>query len=252
MRRSGRARAEQDRLHAEMKAAQQVQKLMLPAQSVDAPYVHIDTAYLPSQEVGGDFYQIATGGDGALLLIIGDVSGKGLQAALTMSLIVGLWQEVVTTTQSPREILCRFNQYLQSRMSGGFVTCLCARLKPDGQLTIANAGHLAPYLNGTELNILNGLPLGISAESDYDESHHILSPKDTLILISDGVVEARDKSHSFYGFERLQQALSEHPGAEAIARRAQQFGQEDDITVIAISPRAITTESNTAQAAFAV
>jgi serine phosphatase RsbU (regulator of sigma subunit) len=235
-----------------MKAAQQVQRLMLPAQSVNAPYMHIDTAYLPSQEVGGDFYQIATGSDGDLLLIIGDVSGKGLQAALTMSLIVGLWQEVVSTTQSPHEILCRFNNYLQSRMSGGFVTCLCARLQPDGQLTIANAGHLAPYLNGTELAVLNGLPLGISDASEYEESRHLLSPTDTLVLISDGVVEARDKSRSFYGFERLQQTLSEHPGAEAIARRAQQFGQEDDITVIAISPRAAATESSAVQAAFAV
>jgi serine phosphatase RsbU (regulator of sigma subunit) len=229
-----------------------VQRLMLPAQSVDAPHVHIDTAYLPSQEVGGDFYQIATGDDGALLLIIGDVSGKGLQAALTMSLIVGLWQELIATAQSPREVLCRFNDHLQRRMSGGFVTCLCARLKLDGQLTVANAGHLAPYLNGTELTILNGLPLGICAESDYAESHHLLSPTDTLVFISDGVVEARDKSHSFYGFERLQQALSERPGAEAIARRAQQFGQEDDITVIAISPRTVTTESTTAQAVFAI
>jgi Stage II sporulation protein E (SpoIIE) len=252
MRRSGRARAEQDRLHAEMEAARQVQRLMLPAQSVDAPHVHINTAYLPSQEVGGDFYQIATGDDGAILLIIGDVSGKGLQAALTMSLIVGLWQEVVSTVQSPSEILCRFNHYLQRRLSGGFVTCLCARLQPDGQLTIANAGHLAPYLNGMELTILNGLPLGISAENEYEESHHLLSPTDTLVLISDGIVEARDKTHSFYGFERLQQTLSEHLGAEAIARRAQQFGQEDDITVIAISPRAMVTESSTAQTAVAL
>ena len=137
-------------------------------------------------------------------------------------------------------------------MSGGFVTCLCARLQPDGQLTIANAGHLAPYLNGAELAISNGLPLGITEESEYEESRHLLSPTDTLVLISDGVVEARDKRRSLYGFERLQQALAEHPGAEAIARRAQQFGQEDDITVIAISPRAATTETTTAQAAFAV
>jgi hypothetical protein len=251
MRRSGRARAEQDRLHAEMKAAQQVQKLMLPAQSVDAPHVHIDTAYLPSQEVGGDFYQIVTGSDGSLLLIIGDVSGKGLQAALTMSLIVGLWQELVSYVESPREILCRFNDHLKQRLSGGFVTCLCARLKLDGQLTIANAGHLAPYLNGKELTTLNGLPLGIAEESDYSESQYLLAPTDTLVLISDGVVEARDRSHSFYGFERLQQALAEHPGADAIARRAQQFGQEDDITVIAISRRTTVTASNTAQAALA-
>jgi serine phosphatase RsbU (regulator of sigma subunit) len=159
-----------------------------------------------------------------------------------MSLMIGLWQEVVTTAQSPREILNRFNDNLQHRLHGGFVTCLCARLQPDGQLTLANAGHLALYLNGKELVTDNGLPLGISAVSEYEESHYTLSLTDTLILVSDGVVEARDPNRNFFGFERLQQALISHPSADAIAQSAQQFGQEDDITVIAVSRKVIETQ----------
>jgi phosphoserine phosphatase RsbU/P len=134
------------------------------------------------------------------------------------------------------------NRQLEGSMKGGFVTCLCAHLTSDGRLTVANAGHLAPYLNSAELVTKNGLPLGVTAQSQYEESHHLLSARDTLVFVSDGVVEARDRTQSFFGFERLQQILSEHLKADAIARRAQQFGQEDDITIISISRKAPVAE----------
>src|SRR5436305_555533 len=162
-----------------------------------------------------------------LLFAIGDVSGKGLQAALTVSLVVGLWKEMTAHSSSPADMLARLNQQLAGSLKGGFVTCLCACLTAEGRLTLANAGHLAPYRNGKELVTINGLPLGISAASEYEESHHLLTPTDTLVFVSDGVVEARDKGRTLFGFDRLHQALSEHPNAEALARRAQQFGQED-------------------------
>jgi serine phosphatase RsbU (regulator of sigma subunit) len=92
-------------------------------------------------------------------------------------------------------------------------------------------------LNGTELTTKNGLPLGVVAQSEYEELQHLLLPDDTLVFVSDGVVEARDKGRNLFGFERLQQALSEHLGADAIARSAQQFGQEDDIMVISMIAR---------------
>jgi sigma-B regulation protein RsbU (phosphoserine phosphatase) len=240
LRRFGTARAEQERLHTELKTARQVQRLMLPAQSVTIPHLRVDTVYLPAQEVGGDFFQIAQTREGSLLLVIGDVSGKGLQAALTVSFLVGLWQDVIDgSEQSPRSVLSWLNEQLLRRVPEGFVTCLCVRLSANGSLTVANAGHLAPYVNGRELVTANGLPLGISAEVEYSETQHVLAPEDTLTLISDGVVEARDKARRLFGFERLQQALSERLEADAIARSAQQFGQEDDITVISISRQAV-------------
>src|SRR3954449_790113 len=124
-------------------------------------------------------------------------------------------------------------------MQGQFVTCLCLRLSTDGSLVIANAGHLAPYINGQELAITNGLPLGITAEIEYSETRHVLAADNTLVLVTDGVVEARDPKRNLFGFERLQQVLSERLGADALARRAQQFGQEDDITVISIVRQAV-------------
>jgi serine phosphatase RsbU (regulator of sigma subunit) len=155
---------------------------------------------------------------------------------------VGLWKEITANVSLPAEILLRLNRQLEGSVKGGFVTCLCTRLASDGRLTMANAGHLAPYLNGMELKTNHGLPLGITLQSDYEESNHVLSPDGMLVFVSDGVVEARDKRRSLFGFERLQQTLSEHLKADAIARCAQQFGQEDDITVITISRQAVAAE----------
>jgi phosphoserine phosphatase RsbU/P len=98
----------------------------------------------------------------------------------------------------------------------------------------ANAGHLAPYWNGQELALSNGLPLGFGPIAGYEESIQLLGPDDTLTFLTDGVVEARSKARHLYGFERVQQALTEQLSAEALARRAQEFGQDDDITVISI------------------
>jgi transposase len=211
---------------------------MLPAQSVTIPNLAIEAAYLPAQEIGGDFFQTSQTSDGSLLMIMGDVSGKGLQAALTVSLLVGLWQDVIDAVeQSPSNVLRRLNEHLLSRISGGFVSCLCVRLKTDGSLAIANAGHLAPYINAVELNTDTGLPLGITSEVEYKETNHLLAPADVLVLISDGVVEARDKARKFYGFERLQQALLGKLSAHAISSRAQHFGQKDAITVISHGTR---------------
>jgi sigma-B regulation protein RsbU (phosphoserine phosphatase) len=139
LRRFGVARAEQERLHTELETARQVQLLMLPSQSVTLPHLRVDTVYLPAQEVGGDFFQIAQTRDGSLL-VIGDVSGKGLKAALTVSWLVGLWQEMMDgSEQSPSEVLSRLNQQLLRRHPEGFVTCLCVRLSADGTLTLATS-----------------------------------------------------------------------------------------------------------------
>jgi serine phosphatase RsbU (regulator of sigma subunit) len=100
-------------------------------------------------------------------------------------------------------------------------------------LTIANAGHIAPYVAGKELPVENGLPLGLAADTTYAESRFQLAPGEQLTLLTDGVVEARDKSGALFGFQRSA-ALSTQP-AEAIACAAQAFGQDDDITVLTFS-----------------
>src|SRR6202012_896313 len=106
----------------------------------------LESVYKPAGQVGGDFFQIIPIANGGVLAAIGDVSGKGMPAAMTVSLLVGTLRTLVHYTQSPAEILSAMNQRMLARSSGGFTTCLVLRLDRDGAATVANAGHLAPYL----------------------------------------------------------------------------------------------------------
>jgi serine phosphatase RsbU (regulator of sigma subunit) len=115
---------------------------------------------------------------------------------------------------------------------GGFITCLCAQIFPDGRAIISSAGHPAPYLNGQELPIGGGIPLGILANTEYLETTVQLPPGQSLMLLSDGVLEATNPAGELFGFDRTR-AISTQ-SAEEIARHAQQFGQDDDITVLTL------------------
>jgi serine phosphatase RsbU (regulator of sigma subunit) len=180
-----------------------------------------------------------------VLVVIGDVSGKGMPAAMTVSLLVGTVRTLAHYTQSPGEILAAMNQRMLARSGGGFTTCLVLRADADGTLTMANAGHIAPYLNGKELPLENGLPLGLSAATTYAESIFQLAPEQQLTMLTDGVVEARDKAGALFGFEATA-ALSAQT-AETIAQAAQAFGQDDDITVLTLTRLASTRVTAAAQ-----
>jgi serine phosphatase RsbU (regulator of sigma subunit) len=147
-----------------------VQQVIIPEAIPSVPGFVIESAYKPAGEVGGDFFQIVPTPSGGVLTIIGDVSGKGAPAAMTVSLLVGTFRTLAHYTQSPSEILRAMNIRMLGRTQGGFTTCLVVRVDADGTLAAANAGHLAPYLSRNELALENGLPLGLSAESTYSES----------------------------------------------------------------------------------
>lgn len=128
-------------------------------------------------------------------------------------------------------MLAHLNRVLHGQVSG-FVTCAAALIAADGSMTIANAGHLAPYRNGEEMAVNSGLPLGILAESDYSETSYQLAQGDRLTFVSDGVVEATNDKRELFGFERTQ-VISNRP-AQVIAETAKQFGQEDDTSVLTV------------------
>lgn len=230
-----RDRAEKERLAAELAAARAVQQILIPEEIPAISGFRIQSVYKPYGEVGGDFFQILpfrnASGSG-VIAIIGDVSGKGLPAAMTVSLLVGTIRTLARFTQSPAEILTALNEHMLGRSHGGFTTCLVLRADRDGGFTVANAGHISPYLAGQELQLANGLPLGLSAEARYAEAAFQLATGQQLTLLTDGVVEARDKSGVLFGFERTA-AISCEP-AEKVAEAAQAFGQDDDITVLSI------------------
>jgi hypothetical protein len=232
-----RDRDEKQRMASELAAGRAVQQVLIPEESPTIPGFSIQCVYKPFGEVGGDFFQLlpvtGNGRDGGLLVIIGDVSGKGLPAAMTVALLVGTVQTLAGYMECPSEILAAMNHRMLTRSHGGFTTCLALRADPDGTLTIANAGHIAPYLSGQELALNNGLPLGISADATYAESTFQLMSGQQLTLLTDGVVEARDKTGALFGFEAT--AAISTQSANQIVKIVELFGQEDDITVLSLT-----------------
>jgi serine phosphatase RsbU (regulator of sigma subunit) len=228
-----RSRRDEERLESELEAARTVQKVLIPDEIPSVPGFRVQTVYLPASQVGGDFFQVIATENGGALIVIGDVSGKGMPAAMTVSLLVGTFRTLAHYTQSPGEILRALNQRMLARSSGGFTTCLVLRCDTERKLTIANAGHIAPYVAGKELPLENGLPLGLAANSTYAECCFQLEPDQQITLLTDGVVEARDRAGNLLGFDRSA-TLSTQP-ANAIASAAQAFGQDDDITVLTLS-----------------
>ena len=226
-------RKRQNALEREYQNAREVQQVLVPEALPAVPGFNLASAYKPAREVGGDFFQILPMDGGGALVVIGDVSGKGMPAAMTVSLLVGTVRTLAHYTQSPGEILTAMNFRMLNRSAGGFTTCLVVRVDADGRLTIANAGHLAPYLNGHELAVHGGMPLGLEATRSYAESSFMLREVEQLTMLTDGVVEARNRQGELYGFERTAE-IATH-SADAIANIAREFGQEDDITVLTLS-----------------
>ncbi len=224
-------RVEQARAQAELEAARSMQEVMVPS-SITAPGFRIESVYLPAQEVGGDFFQLLPGHDGSVLVVIGDVSGKGLKAAMLVSMIIGLLRSTVEQTRSPSRILTDLNRLLAGQTDEKFATCCCALLHADGSLTGANAGHLSPYCDGEEVELPNGLPLGLIPDAEYQEITISSRPGQRWVFLSDGVIEARNKAGELYGFDRTRTISIQ--AVEQIAHAARDFGQEDDITVLGI------------------
>jgi serine phosphatase RsbU (regulator of sigma subunit) len=230
--RFARTRRDEERYKTELEAARTVQQVLIPEEIPAIPGLAIECVYKPAGQVGGDFFQIIPTPDNGALIVIGDVSGKGMPAAMAVSLLVGTVRTLAHYTQRPAEILTAMNLRMLGRSKHGFTTCLVLRLDQDGDATISNAGHLAPYQGSVELVIESGLPLGLSAEAKYTESAFHVGPGEELTLETDGVAEARAKTGELFGFERT--ASIAILSAQHIAATAQAFGQQDDITVLKI------------------
>jgi hypothetical protein len=234
--RTVRTSREKAEIAAEIAAARIVQQVLIPDFLPPVAGLTIESAYLPAQQVGGDFFQVLPIADGAAFIVVGDVSGKGLKAAMTVSLIVGTLRTLAEYEASPSELLAGLNRRLYGRHAG-YATCLALKIAREGEVTIANAGHPNPYLDGVEVSTESDLPLGITLEVKYVETRLHLDSVQSLTLVTDGVVEATAvTTRELFGFERTQ-AISRQ-AANAIAEAARAFGvgapQADDITVLTV------------------
>jgi serine phosphatase RsbU (regulator of sigma subunit)/anti-sigma regulatory factor (Ser/Thr protein kinase) len=239
---------ERARIEQELRTAQYIQRSLLPKEIPPLPGWQLVPAYRPAREVGGDFYDFHPLEDGRLGLVIGDATDKGVSAALLMATACTMLRTAARESASPGEILARVNNLLAATIpTGMFVTCFYAMLDPaNGRLCYANAGHDLPYLRhkeGVSELYATGMPLGLLPGSSYEEKATLLADGDSVLLYSDGLVEAHNAKRDMFGFPYLAALLKENvTGKDLIdflldrlaAFTGPDWEQEDDVTLLAL------------------
>jgi Stage II sporulation protein E (SpoIIE) len=219
----------------EFRSARELQRVLIPDVQPTTPGYALTTAYRPASEVGGDFFQVVALEDDSTLVVLGDVSGKGLKAAMAVSLIVGMIRGIATIFPKPARLLAEINDRLAGRLQGAFATAIALHIDPQGRCVVASAGHLFPFVNEREMELPGALPLGIAAGIVYLDNEFQLSEGDRLALYTDGLLEARNPSGELYGFERLHLLFTNKLDAAEASDAAVSFGQDDDITVLTLT-----------------
>lgn len=219
----------------EVKQAQEVQQVILPEARTQFPGLLIESEYRPARAVGGDFFQIIPRPiDDSLLIVAGDITGKGLKAGMLVAFLVGAIRTTVEWSADPIVVLKALNRLLIGRKDAQ-ATCLALRISANGDVLLANAGHIPPYLNGDPMPIEGALPLGMILDTDLSVTRFRMAEGDQLVLMSDGIVEAMDAAGNLFGFERVHDLMRKSKSAAEVATAAQKFGQEDDISVISVT-----------------
>jgi serine phosphatase RsbU (regulator of sigma subunit)/anti-sigma regulatory factor (Ser/Thr protein kinase) len=240
--------ATRQRFEQELEVARLIQQNFLPKELPDLPGWEIATCYRPAREVGGDFYDVIPLPDGRVGFVVGDVTDKGVPAALVMSATRSVLRASAQRLIEPGEVLERVNEHLCPDMPEKmFVTCLYGVLDPStGHLRFANAGHDLPYVKTADGIVelrARGMPLGLMPGMLYEEKEATLEPGDSVLLHSDGVVEAHDPGRDMFGFPRLKDTMADAPaGQELIDRVLRELEaftgpdaeQEDDITMVTL------------------
>ncbi|HVC46328.1 MAG TPA: SpoIIE family protein phosphatase [Terracidiphilus sp.] len=222
-------------MEQEYQSARELQRVLVPSSLPVIPGFTLTSAYRPAQEVGGDFFQIIPLESGPTLLVLGDVSGKGLMAAMAVSLIVGAVLALAEEHPGPADLLTRLNRRICGRLQGGFATCVIMSIQANGNCAVSSAGHPSPFLNDREMEMPGALPLGIAHEIDYEETHYHLEVGDRFSLYTDGLLEAKNQAGELYSFARLERLFAGNPSAAQATQAAVNFGQDDDITVLTLT-----------------
>lgn len=237
-----------ERLAQELRVARLIQQTLLPQELPRLEGWSVAAHYQPAREVGGDFYDFHYFDDGQIGLVVGDVTDKGVPAALVMATTRTLLRAVAERLRSPGAVLQRVNDLLYPDIPPKmFVTCLYALLDPQtGQMHYANAGHDLPYrrrADGVDEMQARGMPLGLMPGMAYEEKEIRLQPGDSVLFYSDGLVEAHDHERAMFGFPRLRRLLGEHNrDDDMIVYLLDQLNrftgegwqQEDDVTLVTL------------------
>jgi serine phosphatase RsbU (regulator of sigma subunit) len=239
---------ERERIEQELRTAQGIQRTFLPRDVPALPGWQLIPYYQPAREVGGDFYDFLVFDDGRLGLVIGDVTDKGIPAALVMAATRSMLRTAAQERTSPGTVFARVNDLLYAEIPPAmFVTCFFAILDPtSGLLHYANAGHEPPYrrCNGRASELwATGMPLGMMPGTRYEEHETILAPGESLLFYTDGLVEAHSPGREMFGFPRLKTVLeTQADGAsliDVVLGELKHFTgdgpeQEDDVTLLTL------------------
>jgi serine phosphatase RsbU (regulator of sigma subunit) len=242
---------ERERIEQELRVARLIQQTLLPKHVPDRPGYEVAAYYQPAREVGGDFYDFLDLDDGRLGLVVGDVTDKGVPAALVMATTRTMLRASAQRYDSPGAVLKRVNDVIVTDIPPNmFITCLYAILDTEtGRLQFANAGHDLPYrrsssAGGAEELRATGMPLGLLPGMDYEEKEIVLERGDSVLFYSDGLVEAHDPQREMFGFPRLQGLVGAHRsgGQEMVNFLLSELSrftggdweQEDDITLVTL------------------
>lgn len=237
---------ERERIQQEMRVAALIQQTLLPRELPSIAGWNIDAFYRPARAVGGDFYDFISLDDGRLGVVIGDVTDKGVPAALVMASSRSMLRSAARVHSSPGAVLAEVNEALVSEIPPAmFVTCLYAVIDTAaGEVVFANAGHNLPYVRTAEdIDELRatGMPLGLMPGMPYEEHTYTLEPGAVMVLTSDGITEAHNTEGEMYGFPRLMQRVAEasEDMVSALVGDLERFcgpeaEQEDDITLVVV------------------
>jgi serine phosphatase RsbU (regulator of sigma subunit)/anti-sigma regulatory factor (Ser/Thr protein kinase) len=237
-----------ERLEQELQVARLIQQNFLPKQLPVLPGWQVAAFYRPARAVGGDFYDFIELDDGTVAVLVGDVTDKGVPAALVMSATRALLRASAQRLVSPGSVLERVNEALCPDIPEKmFVTCLYGVLEPEsGRFRYANAGHNVPYVRsgGTVRELrATGMPLGLLPGMEYEEKEAVLAPGDTVLLHSDGLAEAHSVAREMFGFPRLKSLVAGGARAEDLIDllldelqtfTGEAWEQEDDITLVTL------------------
>lgn len=240
---------ERERIEQELHVAQLIQQQFLPKALPELPTWHIAAFYRPARTVGGDFYDFIPLHDGRVMIVTGDVTDKGVPAALVMASTHALLRDNSTRLASPSEVLARVNDLLCEDIPAHmFVTCLAIVLDPPtGRLEFANAGHNLPYVRGVDGAVrelrATGMPLGLMPGMTYEQTAATIAPGEQLLLYSDGLIEQHDAAGAMFSFDRAKSVLSAARESDELtdvcmsaltAFTGSDVEQEDDITLVAL------------------
>jgi serine phosphatase RsbU (regulator of sigma subunit)/anti-sigma regulatory factor (Ser/Thr protein kinase) len=237
-----------ERMESELRVARLIQQTLLPKEVPELLGWSLARYYQPARAVGGDFYDFIPMANGQFGLVVGDVTDKGVPAALVMATTRAILRGAAAQHDSPGQVLEQANDLLVPDIPRNmFVTCLFAILDPtSGHLRYANAGHDLPYRRhgdgATELRA-TGMPLGLLAGMHYEENETVVEPGDTVLFYSDGIVEAHNPQRDMFSFGRLQSLVAGHAGgapliefilAELARFTGAGWEQEDDVTMVTL------------------